>query len=204
MGKNIIISKFSSIIFVFIFTFITLLTFIIGKSNTVLAAEKKANNDYPIVLCHGCNGWGREENFGTIAFQSRYYWGGNLDLQQQLINKGFTTYTAAVGPLSSNWDRACELYAQIKGGKVDYGEAHAKKFGHARYGRTYRGFYPLWGTKDNKGNIRKIHLIAHSQGGQTVRMLTQLLAKGSQEEKKYQGKMLVTYLKVVILGFLVL
>ncbi|WP_242846405.1 esterase/lipase family protein [Clostridium botulinum] len=188
MKGNVKTKRFISIVSIFVFTFITLLTFSSGKSNTVLAAQNnnitKANNDYPIVLCHGCNGWGREENFGTIAFQSRYYWGGNVDLQQELINKGFTTYTAAVGPLSSNWDRACELYAQIKGGTVDYGEAHSKKFGHSRYGRTYRGFYPLWGTKDNKGNIRKIHLIGHSQGGQTVRMLTQLLAKGSQEERK--------------------
>ncbi|WP_419469243.1 lipase, partial [Clostridium botulinum] len=111
MRRNPKTKRFISIISVFVFTFVTLLTFTIGKSNTVLAAQNnsitKVNNDYPIILCHGCNGWGREENFGAIAFQSRYYWGGNIDLQQKLINRGFTTYTAAVGPLSSNWDRAC-------------------------------------------------------------------------------------------------
>jgi hypothetical protein len=30
----------------------------------------------------------------------------------------------------------------IKGGRVDYGQAHAEKYGHDRYGRTYTGVMP--------------------------------------------------------------
>ncbi|TYZ68963.1 hypothetical protein PybrP1_000167, partial [[Pythium] brassicae (nom. inval.)] len=92
--------------------------------------------------------------------------------------QGYTVYTAAVGPFSSNWDRACELYAQIKGGQVDYGTKHAAKHGHTRTGRTYAGLYPEWGNVVN-GKVNKVHLIGHSMGGQTIRMLTQLLNKGS-------------------------
>ena len=38
--------------------------------------------------------------------------------------------TAVVGPFSSNWDRAVELFYQIKGGCVDYGAAHAAANNH--------------------------------------------------------------------------
>ena len=47
------------------------------------------------------------------------YWGGKNDIEQQLKDRGYQVYTANVGPLSSNWDRAIELYYQIKGGEVD-------------------------------------------------------------------------------------
>lgn len=159
--------------------------------STVSAAAKESEsrqNDYPIVLCHGFNGWGRNEAFGRLAFNAKYYWGGNVDLQEELNDRGFTTYTAAVGPLSSNWDRACELYAEIKGGTVDYGAAHAKRYGHARFGRTYKGFDPKWGKEDEDGNIQKVHLIGHSQGGQTVRVLSALLGEGSEEERAASGE----------------
>ncbi|MGZ0075346.1 lipase-like domain-containing protein [Staphylococcus aureus] len=52
----------------------------------------------------------------------------------------------------SNYDRAVELYLYIKGGRVDYGAAHAAKYGHERYGKTYEGIY-----KDF-GNQNKVHL----------------------------------------------
>ncbi|GLE01385.1 hypothetical protein PINS_up010215 [Pythium insidiosum] len=133
-----------------------------------------AQNKYPIVLVHGFSGWGRDELLGLK------YWGGiQGDLQEQLKAQGYTVYTAAVGPFSSNWDRACELYAQIKGGTVDYGENHAKTHGHKRLGRTFPGLFPQWGTIVN-GQVQKVHLVGHSMGGQTIRMLAQLLAKGSK------------------------
>ena len=75
----------------------------------------------PIVLVHGFGGWGREEMAGKF-----WYWGGFSDLQAQL-NSGAVdgrevrVMTAAVGPFSSVWDRAVELFYQIKGGTVDYG-----------------------------------------------------------------------------------
>ena len=48
-------------------------------------------------------------------------------------------HEASVGAFSSNYDRAVELYHYIKGGKVDYGAAHAAKTGHDRYGKVYQG-----------------------------------------------------------------
>ncbi|GAB9470140.1 hypothetical protein Gpo141_00007393 [Globisporangium polare] len=86
--------------------------------------------------------------------------------------------TAEVGPLSSNWDRACELYAYIKGGTVNYGPNHAKFHNHSVTGRTFPGLYPQWGDVVN-GEVQKVHLLGHSFGGNTVRMLAQLLANGT-------------------------
>ena len=125
---------------------------------------------------HGFAGWGRNELLGYK------YWGGFVDLECELNNRGYTAYTATVGPFSSNWDRACELYAYIKGGTVDYGEEHSIRHGHARYGRTYPGVYPEWGEINENGDINKIHLVGHSMGGQTVRMLVQLLEEGHSQE----------------------
>ncbi|RLN86122.1 hypothetical protein BBJ28_00005154 [Nothophytophthora sp. Chile5] len=134
----------------------------------------QADNTYPIVLVNGFSGWGRDE---LLGFK---YWGGiQGDFQQELVAQGYTVYTAAVGPFSSNWDRACELYAIIKGGQVNYGKKHSATHGHLQYGRNYTGLYPSWGNKNANGNVNKIHLIGHSMGGQTIRMLAQLLEHGS-------------------------
>ena len=136
-----------------------------------------ADNNYPLVLVHGFMGWGRQE---LLGFK---YWGGLGDLQEALNQAGYPTYTGVVGPFASNWDRACELYAYLKGGTVDYGQVHAATHGHNRYGRTFTGLYPDWGTADTSGRMRKIHLIGHSQGGQTVRVLTALLEQGAVVEQ---------------------
>jgi len=136
-------------------------------------------NDYPIILVHGFAGWGRDEIKGF------FYWGGRHDIETQLIDEGYRVYTAAVGPFSSNWDRACELYAFIKGGTVDYGEKHSQKYGHERFGRTYKGIYPEWGEiNPETGKVNKIHIVGHSMGSQTIRTLVQLLEKGHSSEMK--------------------
>ncbi len=50
------------------------------------------------------------------------YWGMTTgSLPDYLATKGYETYAASVGPLSSAWDRACELYAQLVGARTDYG-----------------------------------------------------------------------------------
>ncbi|GMF33662.1 unnamed protein product [Phytophthora lilii] len=99
-----------------------------------------ASNTHPVVLVHGFSGWGREE---LLDFK---YWGGlQGDFQEELRAQGYTVFTAVVGPFSSNWDRSCELYAQIKGGQVDYGVKHSAKHGHLRFGRNFTGLYPEWG-----------------------------------------------------------
>ncbi len=179
-GVKTIITK--QILF-YIFTGISLLS-TYPLSSLARQEDKKeipggiiSRNQYPIILVHGFMGFERNTD-------NRYfYWGGTKDLQEELKKIGFDVRTAAAGPVSSNWDRACELYAYIKGGRVDYGKTHSNRFGHARFGRTYRGIYPEWGEIDpNTGQINKIHLISHSMGGQTVRTLAQLLREKTEDE----------------------
>lgn len=122
----------------------------------------------PIILVHGFAGWGIDEVAGY-----RYWGGTGLDVERFLNRHGFPCATGSVSPIASNHDRACQLFAQIKGGTVDFGEEHARKFGHARYGRTYpKPLYPWWSEK------HPLHFLTHSMGGQTVRVLIDLLERG--------------------------
>ncbi len=142
-------------------------------------AEPDSGNDYPIVFVHGL-GWGFGEQVVGMD-----YWGGTDSIKEELEDRGHEVYIANVSPFASNWDRAAELYAVIKGGTVDYGEAHSQEYGHDRYGKTYEGLYPEWGEKDPQtGEVNKIHLVGHSMGGQTIRTLVQLLEEGCPEERE--------------------
>jgi triacylglycerol esterase/lipase EstA (alpha/beta hydrolase family) len=134
-----------------------------------------AVNSETIVLIHGFSGWGRGEMFGMKYWGGG--WSGGRDLQEYLKSQGHNTVTVGVGPISSNWDRAVEAYAELKGGCVDYGIAHAQQHGHLRMGRCYST--PLLGTWDAS---HKIHIFSHSQGGQTARVLLKLLRDGSAAE----------------------
>jgi triacylglycerol lipase len=136
-------------------------------------SHRDFRNSYPIILVHGFCGWGRDEVFGFK------YWGGPFDMEDRLNELHFHTYSAAVGPISSSWERAVELYHYLIGGTVDYGAAHAKKYGIIRYGRTFNGVYPLI------SDTHKVHLIGHSMGAQTVCDLEAFLRNGSQEERSH-------------------
>lgn len=155
-----------------------LLTFVIIFSFTVtaFATEKEPENKYPIIFVHGMFGWGRDEGINKIA----PYWGGTTgSIIEYLENNNIEAYDISVGPISSAWDNACEIYAQITGTVVDYGEAHSKAHGHNRFGREYtEPIVPDWGES------RKIHLIGHSHGGQAIRLLAHLLTYGDAEEIK--------------------
>ena len=153
------------------------------------AAEinKNTATDYPFIFVHGMGGWGPDNPFYEIS----PYWGGGLsvgsgtDLIKILNEQGIEAYAPSVGPLSSAWDRACELYAQLTGTVVDYGEAHSKAHGHDRYGFNYEGKATMgepWNLKD------KINLVGHSFGGATVRLLTSLLAFGDADEIAETGE----------------
>ena len=124
-----------------------------------------SQNTSPIILIHGFLGWGRDEMAGY------YYWGGRMDLESELKNAGFEVYTVSVGPISSNWDRAIEAFYQIKGGQVDYGNKKAGEYGFIQKpkNKKYEGLYPKWDKK------HPVHIISHSQGGQTAKMLELLL-----------------------------
>ncbi|EII2706530.1 YSIRK-type signal peptide-containing protein [Staphylococcus pseudintermedius] len=145
-------------------------------------ADKKAkqgfykNND-PIILVHGFNGFTDNINPSVLS----HYWGGEkLNIRQDLEENGYNTYEASISAFGSNYDRAVELYYYIKGGTVDYGAAHAAKYGHSRYGKTYEGVYKDWKPG------QKVHLVGHSMGGQTIRQLEALLRNGNPEEIAYQ------------------
>jgi len=148
-----------------------------ASNSPVTEFSVKENNTYPVILVPGFFGFSREDIEGF------YYWGGFSDIESAMRASGYSIYSGTCGPVSSVWDRACELYACIKGGTTDYGEAHSTRYGHARYGRTFPGLYPQWGDVDpSSGRVNKVHLVGHSLGGNTARMLVHLLAQGSEEE----------------------
>ena len=146
-----------------------------GKDKNPIA-ELVEDEPYTYVLVHGMGGWGEDAPMNDVA----YYWGSTSgSISAYLRTQDIQVVEATVGPFSSAWDRTCELYAQLTGTKVDYGEAHSKEHGHARFGRTYTE--PLVERWDKKA---KINLIGHSFGGNTIRLLTSLLEYGSEAEQK--------------------
>ena len=124
-----------------------------------------SDNNYPIILVHGFLGWGKEE-VGELN-----YWGGENDIEQFLINKGYTVYSVSLGPVSSTHDCAIETFYQIKGGQVDYGHDHSKKYNLTKRpeGKVFEGLYPQWDENN------PVHLLGYSFGGLTNRMLLHLL-----------------------------
>jgi triacylglycerol lipase len=111
---------------------------------------------------HGLLGWGPGELGGLR------HWG---DATAQ-FDPRFAVHESKCGPLSSFHDRACELFAQIDGSRVDYGEAHSAAAGHRRFGRAYeRAFVPDWSAEN------PVVLVAHSAGAHTCLRLQTLLAE---------------------------
>lgn len=130
--------------------------------------------NYPFVLVHGMLGFGKDELMENYV----PYWGMlSGSMKAYMEDQGYEVYCPSVGKYSSAWDRACELYAQLVGGTVDYGVAHSKKYGHARFGRTYKK--PLF---EGFGPEKKVNLYGHSFGGATIRLFATLMAKGCEEE----------------------
>ena len=138
--------------------------------------------NYPVILVHGLLGWGQYDDINSLI----PYWGMTAtNTVKYLRSQGVETYSASVGPFSSAWDRACELYAQLTGTRTDYGAAHAAMYGHERYGRDYSGgkysklIDGVWDAK------HPVNLVGHSFGGATSRLLLDLLSDGSAEEQAY-------------------
>ena len=145
---------------------------------TILFCFLQAQNNYPIVLLHGFMGWGANE-MGEYN-----YWGGHKDFIQEIEENGNVVFELSIGPVSSNWDRAVEAYYQLKGGQVDYGRSHSKKYkiNQKPIGKVYKGVYPQWDENN------PVHIIGHSMGGQTARMLQYLLSQEFYWDEKTEKK----------------
>ena len=157
-----------------------LLTLILAASLCVFPAAAAdqtcpSSQDDPVVFVHGLMGWGQRAGINAVL----PYWGMTTGSLTSYLNAlGYETYSATVGPISSAWDRACELYAQLTGTTVDYGAAHAAEYGHARYGVTYdKPLFEGWSAD------KKINLVGHSFGGATIRLFLDILADGSAQEQ---------------------
>lgn len=150
-----------------------------------LSSEK---NNYPFIMVHGLGGWGQYEEYTKTS----PYWGGGAgmtidiaDFIKLLNDNGYEAYAASVGPVSSAWDRACELYAQLTGTVVDYGKAHSEAHNHERFGVSFEG-RALMG--ENWNLSEPINLVGHSFGGPTSRLFASLLAFGDEAEKAATGE----------------
>ena len=133
-------------------------------------------SDLTYIFVHGLSGWGSYDE----AYRRMPYWGmRGGDLMAFLRERGFACAAASVAPTGSAWDRACELYAQLAGRRVDYGAAHSRACGHDRYGRDFSGcpLIPAWDADT------RLVLLGHSFGGTTVRLFAELLARGDAAER---------------------
>ncbi|MBO5417736.1 MAG: hypothetical protein J6A50_03910 [Clostridia bacterium] len=148
-------------------------------------------NEYPFVFVHGMGGWGAYEDnapmpyWGGMNFEGLKMSVGDTNIVDVLNSKGVEVYEASVGPFSSAWDRACELYAQLTGTVVDYGEAHSKAHNHDRYGYSYEG-KALMG--ENWDLETPINIMGHSFGGPTVRLFASLMYYGDEAEVAATGE----------------
>ncbi len=135
---------------------------------------------YPVIFIHGMFGWGEDVTFNKIIS----YWGGTCgSITKYLRSKDVECYSVSVGPVSSAWDQACELYAQLMGTQVDYGKVHSGKHNHKQYGRRFeKKIFENWSKE------KKIHLVGHSFGGTCIRMLCHLLEYGAPEEVEASGE----------------
>ncbi|KAL2834242.1 hypothetical protein BDW59DRAFT_178741 [Aspergillus cavernicola] len=147
-------------------------------------------NRDPIVLVPGFTGFG-EPLFGSVN-----YWGGFEDLALELhVHTNVPIILPRIGPISSNWERACELYCQLReiqragpgagfdtrqifpatNIQVDYGQYINLPPGTSRLTKqaaVLGTLNPLWQWNGN----HPVHMICHSQGGNTVRLLIELLS----------------------------
>ena len=102
----------------------------------LMADSTDWNTNYPDNFVHGLSGRGSYDDI----YKLMPYWGMfGGELMEYLGDKGFNAYAASVAPTNSAWDRACELYAQLTGTRVDYGKAHSEKCNHERYGEDFTG-----------------------------------------------------------------
>lgn len=154
---------------------IIMLIFPFFKADAPEVDKEEWTTNYDYVWVHGLMGWGSYDFYYNIF----PYWGVlNGNMLRQLNREGYNCYAASVDGTASAWDRACELYAQLTGTRVDYGQAHSERCGHDRYGEDFTGRALI----DEFDSENKINLLGHSFGGATIRVFASLMAVGSEEE----------------------
>lgn len=139
--------------------------------------DKKSS--YPVVLVPGVLGYGDDKKLSKFV---PYFGTMSASVPKTIKSLGVDCYTASFTPALGVWGRACELYAQIAGGVVDYGIAFSEKYGTPRFGKTYEGIIKDWGNTDEK-----VTLIAHGFGAPVARLLAYLMANGSKKEQEAGG-----------------
>ena len=142
--------------------------------SVLLGYHKPPKTDIKYIYVHGLSGWGSYD----AQYEYFPYWGMfGGDVVRYMNEQGYESYAASVDPSGSAWDRACELYAQLSGTRVDYGKAHSESAGHERFGRDYSSA-PL--VKDLSDS--RYVLIGHSFGGATTRLFSEIIRNGAAEE----------------------
>ena len=102
-------------------------------------ASPGGRTPYPTVFVHGLLGWGARD----ALYRAVPYWGlAAGDVLGYLNACGYDCRAASVGIISSAWDRACELYAELTGGTADYGIAHAQRIAAPHDGSTFLNVQP--------------------------------------------------------------
>ena len=133
----------------------------------MMASDAEDDLPPPICLIHGLFGWGETSPLWGAA--PCYF--PIKELRQARPQGGVVAVEC--GSTSSNHDRACEAFAQLMGTRTDYGEVHASRCGHLRFGTDHSGRALLRRWSES----HPIHLIGHSFGGNTALALVRLLAE---------------------------
>ncbi|MBR5753095.1 MAG: hypothetical protein IKX83_01270 [Clostridia bacterium] len=136
---------------------------------------------YPVILVPGVVAYGDDSKLTSVF---PYFGTMSASVEKTIRSLDIDCFTASFRPTSGIWERTCELYAQIKGGTVDYGADHAARTGTPRFGKTYPGFVPTWNTTNEFERYTKVTLIAHGFGAPVARMLAYLMANGSEREQE--------------------
>ena len=71
--------------------------------------------------------------------------------------------------MGSLHDRACQVFYELIGSRVDYGECHSICHKHDRYGPVFEGKHKYW-SKSNP-----VLIVGHSFGGNTALVLQHYL-----------------------------
>lgn len=142
----------------------------------MIAYNDRMKENPVYIFVHGAGGWGEYDRIDKVL----PYWGMFTgSLMKFLRKRGFDAHSASVDPSGNIHARACELYAQLAGTRVDYGKAYSKAYQTERFGLDYSG-RPLIDCFDE--NTRLV-LIGHSMGGGTVRLMARYLASGNPKEQ---------------------